>query len=298
MKRYSVRPATPADIEHVYALIVKQNIHDYGEAMLTLDDLRRSWQTIHFETDTCAAYADGALQGYAELKDNSPSIYLAEPNNIDLAFQLLTILEEIAIERRISTLGTRLSAKNKTLEELFLVNGYCTTLSFLIMQTIMSDPPALPAWPERIRVRHFVRGQDEQATYQADEEASQDKGYHKPFDYETWSKRMGIDRERFDPTLWFLACEGDQIAGVVLNIHNSQSNSGWIDHLGVRAAWRKRGIGKALLLHSFGEFYRRGVRCIKLSVDSQSMTHAPHLYESVGMQTIQQYHIYKKDLPV
>jgi mycothiol synthase len=298
MKKYSVRPASPADIEHAYTLIANQNMHDYGEAMLTLDDLRRSWQSIHFETDTCAAYADGVLQGYAELKEDSPFIYLAESNNIDLAFQLLTILEDIAIERRISTLSTRLSVKNQTLSELFLVNGYRSTLSFLMMQTILSDPPALPSWPEGITVRYFVCGQDEQATFQADEEASQDKGYHEPFDYAAWSKRMGIDGPRFDPSLWFLACEGDQIAGVSLNVYDSSSHSGWIDHLGVRAAWRKRGIGKALLLYSFGEFYRRGVRCIKLRVDAQSKTNATHLYESVGMLVTQQYHIYKKDLPV
>jgi ribosomal protein S18 acetylase RimI-like enzyme len=109
-----------------------------------------------------------------------------------------------------------------------------------------------------------------------------------------------VNAERFDPSLWFLACEGRsaEIAGVALNVYDSSTNSGWIDHLGVRAAWRKRGIAKALLLHTFGEFYRRDVRCIKLSVDSQSMTNAPRLYESVGMHTIQQYHIYKKDLPV
>jgi len=35
---------------------------------------------------------------------------------------------------------------------------------------------------------------------------------------------------------------------------------GLIDVLGVRPAWRRRGIGRALLLHAFGAFSRRGVR--------------------------------------
>src|SRR6266508_5322006 len=104
MKKYSVRPVTFADIEQVYALIVHQNIHDYGDAMLSIDDLRTSWQNIHFERDTCAAYADGVLEGYAELRDgDSMLLYLAERNATDLGFQLLTILEEIALDRKIPT---------------------------------------------------------------------------------------------------------------------------------------------------------------------------------------------------
>jgi len=53
---------------------------------------------------------------------------------------------------------------------------------------------------------------------------------------------------------------------------------------------------KTVLLHAFREFYRRNMRHIKRSVDSKSLTNAPHLYESVGMKTIQQYRIYSKNL--
>lgn len=59
MKKYSVRPATPRDLDAVYALIAAQNNNDYGEAMLTVEDLQRSWQTVHLETNTCMAYALG-----------------------------------------------------------------------------------------------------------------------------------------------------------------------------------------------------------------------------------------------
>lgn len=299
MKRYSVRPATPRDLEAVHALIAAQNRNDFGEAIITVDDLQRRWKSFHFETDTCMAYADGQLAGYAELRDGcSPFIYLSDPHNVDLGFQLLTILEEIAIERKVTELDTQVSARNQTLSELFIVNGYHSTLSFLIMELVMNEPPPVPQWADGIHVRTFVPGQDEQATFLADEEAAQDKGYHQPLDFHGWCKRMGLELERFDPSLWFLACEGTEIAGVALNVYNKAFDTGWVDHLSVRRAWRKQGIGKALLLHTFGEFYKRGVMRIKLSVDSKSMTNAPHLYESVGMKTIQEYHIYKKHLQV
>ncbi|MGZ9165532.1 MAG: GNAT family N-acetyltransferase [Anaerolineales bacterium] len=299
MKRYSVRPATHNDIQAVYNLMAKQNVADYGDAMLTIDDLRKSWGHINFETETCTAYADGKLAGYAELLNgDSPYIYLEDRSNVDLGFQLLTILEEEALSRRRENISlvTRISEKNNLLLQLFASNGYKSDLSFRIMELVMSEPPAAPQLPERISVRTFILAQDEYATYQADEEASHDKGYHAPLSFEDWVKRVGMDRESFDPGLWFVAVEENEIVGAALNINAHETNTGWVDHLSVRPAWRNKGIGRSLLLHTFGEFHRRGVRHVKLSVDSNSLTGAPRLYEGVGMKTVQRYHIYKKEI--
>jgi GNAT superfamily N-acetyltransferase len=217
-------------------------------------------------------------------------------NNVDLAFQFLTILEEkaAAYKKEPVNLFAKISEKNNTLLQLFAVNGYKSNLSFLIMELVLNEAPPSPRWPAGVTVRPFIKGRDEQVTYRTDEEASKDKGYHDPLSYDDWVKRMGIDKESFDPNLWFLAREGNEVIGVALNIFAKESNTGWVDHLSVRLVSRQRGIGKALLLHSFGEFYRRGIHQIKLSVDSKSLTNAPRLYESVGMQTVQQYYIYRK----
>jgi ribosomal protein S18 acetylase RimI-like enzyme len=298
MKKYSVRPARSSDIEVVHEIIASQDIHDFGNTLRTLDDLEKYWQSIDRENDTCVAFADEKLAGYAELRDNdSPFIYLAERSNIDLAFQFLTILEEKAATRKKEetvNLFTQISEKNKTQLQLFAAHGYKSNLSFLIMELVMNEPPASAELSTGITIRPFIKDQDEQATFQTDEEASKDKGYHDPLSYEDWVKRMGMNSEAFDPGLWFLACEGNAVAGVALNMFAKETNTGWVDHLSVKPAWRKRGIGKALLLHSIAEFYQRGVQHIKLSVDSKSLTNAPRLYESVGMKTVQQYHIYRK----
>lgn len=299
MKRYFVRPAKPDDIEAVHDLIAKQHVVDYGQVLRTLDDLRKIWQSINIETDTCTAHANGQLAGYAELLEgDSPYIYLAERGNVDLAFQLLNILEDIAVAHKTEKvkLFTKISERNNTLLQLFASNGYKSNLSFLMMELEMDGPPPEPEHIEGITIRPFVKGQDEQGTYEADEEAAEDKGYHTPLSYDDWVKRMRIDKESFDPGLWFLACEGNEIAGVALNVYDDKTSLGWVDHLSVRRAWRRRGIGRALLLHSFGEFYRRGVRHVKLNVDSKSLTNAPRLYAQVGMKTIQQYHIYTKEI--
>ena len=301
MKQYSVRPPRISDLEAVYEIIAQQNTNDYGSAMITLEDLRKKWEGLNLEDDACIAYLDHDLAGYAELLEgDSPYIYIADRLNIDLAFQLLMILEGkvASLKKDKVNLFTRVSEKNRTLLQLFASNGYHSNLSFLIMEVTLDEPPPPPLWADGINVRTFIQGQDEQATYRADEEAALDKGYHDPLSYEGWVKRMRMDTELFDPSLWFLACEARsaEIAGVALNSYAQQSNTGWVDHLSVRRAWRKRGIGKAFLLHSFAEFYRRNIRQVKLSVDSKSLSNAPRLYESVGMKTVQQYHIYRKEM--
>jgi GNAT superfamily N-acetyltransferase len=299
MKKYFVRPARPDDLEAVYELVAKQNIADYGDALKTPADLQKLWENTNLETDTCTAHAEGHLAGYAELRDgDSPYIYLAERGNVDLAFQLLTILEDKALTHKTEKvkLFTKISEKNNTLLQLFASNGYKSDLSFLMMELEMEVPPPAPDQVEGIMIRPYIPGQDEQATYLADEEAGQDKGYHTPLTYEEWAKRMRMDQESFDPGIWLLACEGPEIVGVALNVYDRKSNIGWVDHLSVRRLWRRKGIGRALLLQSFGEFYRRGVHHVKLNVDSKSLTNAPRLYEKVGMKTVQQYHIYTKEI--
>ena len=66
--------------------------------------------------------------------------------------------------------------------------------------------------------------------------------------------------------------------------------------LSVRRPWRRKGLGMALLYHSFGEFYRRGTRKVGLDVDSQNLTGATRLYERVGMRVNRQYDSYEKEL--
>ncbi|HJR79547.1 MAG TPA: GNAT family N-acetyltransferase, partial [Anaerolineales bacterium] len=98
----------------------------------------------------------------------------------------------------------------------------------------------------------------------------------------------------FDPSLWVIAWDGQEVAGFSLNRY--RMGIGWIRTLGVRRPWRKRGLGEALLLHSFGEFYKRGTKTIGLGVDAQNLTGATRLYQKVGMHAASEYVTYEKEL--
>ena len=72
--------------------------------------------------------------------------------------------------------------------------------------------------------------------------------------------------------------------------------SGWVGILGVLREWRRRGIGRALLLHAFHEFKRRGLPRAGLGVDAESLTGANRLYESAGMHVVRQLDFFEKQL--
>ncbi|QFT87491.1 Mycothiol acetyltransferase [Bacillus sp. THAF10] len=75
-----------------------------------------------------------------------------------------------------------------------------------------------------------------------------------------------------------------------------QEDGLFIDLLGVKRAYRKHGIGKALLLHAFATAYQRNQKTILLYVDSDSLTNANRLYEHVGMKAHSQTAVYVKEL--
>jgi ribosomal protein S18 acetylase RimI-like enzyme len=71
---------------------------------------------------------------------------------------------------------------------------------------------------------------------------------------------------------------------------------GWVNQLAVLRPWRRKGLGIALLLHSFAEFYRRGIVNVGLGVDAQNLTGATRLYERAGMHVALQHDTYEKEL--
>ena len=73
---------------------------------------------------------------------------------------------------------------------------------------------------------------------------------------------------------------------------------GWVEELGVRRSWRKKGLGLALLHHSFAEFYRREKHSVGLGVDAENLTGALRLYERAGMHSDpnRRYAVYELEL--
>jgi mycothiol synthase len=153
-----------------------------------------------------------------------------------------------------------------------------------------------PVWPEGVSVREFVRGQDDEAVYEAQDEAFSDHFEHARWPYENWVQ--WAFPESFDPSLWFVAVDGGDIAGVCLCRPEGQAGPdvGWVNVLGVRRAWRRRGVARALLLHAFAEFRARRKHGAGLGVDGLNLTGAVALYEGTGMHVARRFDQYLKPL--
>ncbi len=157
----------------------------------------------------------------------------------------------------------------------------------------LGQPTPEPSWPEGIAVRTFKPG-DERLFYDVHQETFKDSW--EPIDepYDEWAHWL-LSPPTFVPELWFVAEERGEPAGVAIcHRHSSVPEYGWIRILGVRRGWRRRGVGRALLLHAFGELRRRGLAAVGLGVDATSLTGANRLYEEVGMRAHARFDVYEK----
>lgn len=209
-------------------------------------------------------------------------------------------LNELPSDARLAP-RTRIYRKAERSKKLLEDMGYVYIRSGYRMLIDMERPVPEPIWPEGITLRSCNPEADAEAVYRADIDAFRDHfGFvEEPFEegYQRF-KHMQMEYEGFDPTLWFLAMDGDEIAGISLCRPHSYEDTevAWVDTLAVRRPWRKRGIGLALLRHSFNEFYRRGKHKVGLGVDAQNLTGALRLYENAGMKLDQAMDLYEKEL--
>ena len=186
-------------------------------------------------------------------------------------------------------------------QELFENMGYAPYRSYYQMRIEMDSPPPAPLWADGIVLKPFDATHDLEAVYLADEDTFKDHHGYVEESFEVGFPRFEhhlTKTENYDPTLWFIAWDGDEIAGISICRPYSpeDKNMGWVDILGVRRQWRKRGLGLALLQHSFGEFYKRGKGLVGLGEDASSLTGALRLYKKAGMSVHSQFDKYAKEI--
>jgi ribosomal protein S18 acetylase RimI-like enzyme len=90
---------------------------------------------------------------------------------------------------------------------------------------------------------------------------------------------------RFDPALWFVAKQADEIVGFCLGSRRDwkASADGYISDVGVRPAHRRRGIAFALLTTVLTALAADGLPAAALNVDTDNPSGAIRLYRKAGM---------------
>lgn len=312
------RPARMEDVEAVTTLSNICSVEEVGAAQFLIEDNRSWWQSPGFNlaTDTQVVVTpDGAVVGYADVWDTEPHVHIHGWVRVHPDYRRNGIGAHLAqwLERRSResvprapadarvTLLQATLATDMVSQALLRAQGYQRVRYFFRMVIDLDTPPPAPVLPDGITIRPFVQGQEERAVLLADREAFKDHwGYvEQPFEEEfaRWMHRIENDPDH-DPSLWFVAVEGAQIAGLALCSPKmtEDPDMGWVNVLGVLRPWRRRGLALALLHHCFGELYRRGKRRVGLGVDANSLTGALRLYEKAGMRPVRQYANFEKEL--
>jgi mycothiol synthase len=303
---FQSRPATMDDLEPTVKMLNTWSMHKFGMESFELNLMDSEWTTPGFELerDTRLVLApNGEIVGYNEVWDIfDPHVHVyswarvhPEYNGCGIGTHMMAWAEQRARmaplkappEARVTLLGHCLRPDTAA-TELFRNSGFKLIRYSLRMVIELNGTPPEPVWPEGVTVRSLVVGQDEPAALEAVNLSFRDHwGYvERPFkdELEHWKHVMETD-DLFDASLWFLAVAGDRVIGTALNYPyvDDDHEMGWVGTLGVVREWRRNGVGRALLQHSFREFHRRGLRKVGLGVDAQNLTGATRLYLKAGM---------------
>jgi mycothiol synthase len=303
---YTTRAPAHEDAEAVAALVSACQIADTGASDMSVEELLDDWHSLDLDEEAVAVIGqDGTIAAYADVLNRSfviVSIYgYVHPDyrEVGLGSYLVAWGERWtrdhmsqAQQNARVVVQHYINSANEAGRRLLENSGYTPLRGIYVMETILDEAPPPPHWPPDISVRTFVPNQDERAAYEAVEDAFRDLWGRPRNPFERFVRET--QKENFDPSLWFLAVEGDVIAG--LTLCKTLAGEGWVDVVGVRRPWRNRGLGLALLRHAFTEYYRRNSHRVSLSVDAESITGAPRLYGRAGMCVRESYIVHLKEL--
>jgi mycothiol synthase len=297
-----IRSPRPDEEAAVLALVNAHGQAMWGEDLASADEVHQ-WFTFPREVLLAAVEADGRFSAFAAVIDPSDDhaiIWLRVVLHPELGSE--AVGEQLFAEidgraRELGRTGTQLhascSAPDDRVAGIYRRAGYRRVRHFVRMVAPLDEPPEEPVFPEGIELRPVDPERDLERIYAADEEAFEDHWGTVRTDFETWRHlSMGAD---WDPALWFVAWDGDEIAGIALcrPSEGGDPDLGWVDILAVRRPWRRRGLALALLLHSFHALRARGRPRVGLGVDAENLTGAVRLYERAGMAPVQQHDVYE-----
>lgn len=299
--------ATDEDLSEVLALAQASDVALIGETDWTEADLREEWQDYDLAKDVFLLELEGRLAGYAAFEHPGAGRLLVdgyvhpELTGRGIGSELLRLTEERAREEAESIEpGQRVYLQNAALSSdpavpaLYAAHGYEPTRHFWRMVVDLEREPDV-AIPSDIEIRLIRDPEERRVVYEVLQEAFADHWEHQPRSFEEWSKNVfGV--EGYDPSLVWVAVEGDEIVAGNVSYLKRNGDWGWIGTLGVRRPWRRRGIAEALLATAFAELYRRGEHRVALGVDAQSPTGATRLYEKAGMRVFWEAVVYEKEL--
>lgn len=151
------------------------------------------------------------------------------------------------------------------------------------------DAPVVPRSVDGVEILPWDRSLDE-GTREALNEAFGDHWGSTHIDEDSFQHLVERNAIRLD--LSFQAVAGGEVIGYSLNgvfpddEQVTGRREGWVRSLGVKQAWRGKGVASALIENSFNAFIDAGLTHSMLGVDTENPTGAFGLYEGLGYEVL------------
>jgi mycothiol synthase len=306
---YRAGAATLDDLSHVSAMMRAADLADVGEIDFTEQMLRDDWRIPELDlgSDTWMITGRGEVAAYGWLLARDEHRQLdgwgvVHPGHRGrgLGTYLVLRAEERAADHASAVpdgdeviLRSGVVGKDIEGHRLLERHGYRLVRSGWRMSTDLPDEVRLSSPLAPVIIRSFREG-DERLVHETFEDSFSEHFGHAPRTFEDWAAHR-LAPGAFDPELWFVAVDGDQVVGALAG--SVDAGAGVVETLGVRAPWRRKGVGEALLRRSFAAFAARGLQRVTLFVDSENQTGATRLYERVGMWVHRRYDTFEKRIP-
>ncbi|RLP87289.1 GNAT family N-acetyltransferase [Micromonospora sp. BL4] len=215
-----------------------------------------------------------------------------------LARQLDRVAERAA-ERGLPGLTVRCAVfePERDWERDLRATGFTLAKRYVRMRRTLADLPAEPPPPPGVTVRP-VRADDEaelREFHRIQDTAFRDTPDHEPLSYERWRARIG-DLTAWDE--WFVAEVDGVVAGALQSSDQAlDQQEGFVRSLAVLPAYRRRGVGAALLRRAFARYAEKGRQAAGLGVDLANPTAPLSLYRAVGLRETRWTDMYQLVVP-
>jgi mycothiol synthase len=329
---WSIRAYREGDAPGMVAVANASYAADKLDKALSVEDMERSLamprsdpprQVIIADAAMLPGLPEGALAGYGRIlhlddKEQNQRIYQFNLSvhpaargmglEREIARKLMGMAREVEADPATEAVAqvfvlALVSEKNRSLRPVLEELGLREARQHWIMERSLDLPIAEPKTIAGTKMRTYRRPEDNGAALEAYNSSFADHFEFHPFTQEIWDYMAGTPDVR--PELSWVAEVEEQpgtIAGFCMCQIKSEENKhrgraeGWIGLLGTIRGWRGKGLGRALLLHGLCSLKSEGVQTALLGVDSESLTGANRLYESVGFQVREHEILYKSAL--
>jgi mycothiol synthase len=278
-----------------------------ADPVFTRQWLLHDWRRPRFEIsrDTRVVVApEGGPAAYVEIYDSVPRAEVESAGRVHpdhrgrgIGAYLLGWAEDRARELaqgHAVELYVDSSGADKSAAALLRSRRFHAVRHFWHMEIALEQAP-MPREIAPIFIDRFEPGRDERAAYELMTEAFKGHWGYPEESFAEW-RRSKLEREDYDPDLWWVARDGRRVVGTLIGNIAKDDMRAWVSELAVARDYRGKGIGTCLLEHAFAGFVNRGMSRVRLNVDSENVTGATRLYERVGMSIVRRYDIYLKTL--